>query len=124
MNDRDYGLDTLLDMHGYQHHMDNGYWWKIEAYRVSPSQFRPHGVRYNLTLHDQYNSRVFGMDNAHGIKPPKKGRFTGKLTVYDHIHRTSFDKGYPYEFISAEQLLSDFFANVDRIIDEITRGNQ
>ncbi|WP_213057346.1 hypothetical protein, partial [Escherichia coli] len=87
MNKQDFGLDTLLSMHGYQHHMDNGYWWKIEAYQVSPSPFRPHGIRYNLTLHDRYNSRVFGMDNAHGIKPPKKGRFTGKLTVYDHVHR-------------------------------------
>ncbi len=37
MNKQDFGLDTLLSMHGYQHHMDNGYWWKIEAYRVSPS---------------------------------------------------------------------------------------
>lgn len=32
------------------------------------------------------------------------------------------DKGYPYEFVSAEQLLSDFFDNVDRLINEVTKG--
>lgn len=114
----DYGLRTLLDMHGFQFTLENGYWWKIEVYQVQKNQFRPHGIRYNLTLHNQHNLRVFGMDNAHGIKPPKKGRFSGRLIVYDHMHRTAHDKGYPYEFTSAEQLLTDFFANVDKIINE------
>lgn len=82
-----------------------------------PSQFIPHGIRYNLTLHDKYNKRVFGMDNAHGIKPPKKGMYTGRL-VYDHIYRSSIDKGYPYHFVSAIQLIEDFFLKIDDVIAE------
>ncbi|HFO5615127.1 TPA: type II toxin-antitoxin system YafO family toxin [Escherichia coli] len=42
----------------------------------------------------------------------------------DHIHRTSSDKGYPYEFTSAEQLLLDFFNHVDRVIAEQQRGKK
>lgn len=72
MDGEDYGLRTLLDMHGYQFTLDNGYWWKIEAWGIEKSRFRPHGIRYNLTLHNAYNHRVFGMDNAHAIEPPKK----------------------------------------------------
>ncbi|CNC68622.1 hypothetical protein B7R74_02850 [Yersinia pseudotuberculosis] len=119
MDSEDYGLPTLLDLHGSEFTMDSGYWWKIEAYQVEKSQFRPHGIRYNLTLHDRHNQRVFGMDNTHGVTSPKKGSFTGKLVVYDHIHRTSYDKGHPYMFKSAEQLIADFFSNIDRIIKEI-----
>lgn len=65
--------------------------------------------------------RVFGMDNAHGIKLPKKGHYSGKV-VYDHLHRTSYDKGHPYEFISAGQLIEDFFKHVDEVI--IIRENR
>ena len=118
MDQEDYGLRTLLDMHGYQFTLDNGYWWKIEAYGVEKSRFRPHGIRYNLTLHNRYNHRVFGMDNAHAIDPPKKGGFPSRLVVYDHVHRTSIDPGYPYFFQSAAQLLDDFFAAVDRVVSE------
>lgn len=62
------------------------------------------------------------MDNAHAIKPPKKGKYSGRL-MYDHVHRTPCDKGYPYEFTSAEQLLQDFFAKIDEVIaDREKRG--
>ncbi|HFW3110928.1 TPA: hypothetical protein ACIBE2_001104 [Salmonella enterica subsp. diarizonae serovar 61:r:-] len=74
-------------------------------------------MRYNLTLHDKYNTRVFGMDNAHGIKLPKKGNFTGRITC-DHLHRTPVDKGYPYVFVSVAQLLEDFFTRIDEVIAE------
>lgn len=117
----DYALDTLLSMHGYQFVTSTGYWWKIEAYHVQPSEFRPHGIRYNLTLHDASNRRVFGMDNAHAVKFPNKGKFSGRVMMYDHVHKTVMDKGTPYEFTSAQQLLSDFFSNVDRIVAEVTK---
>ena len=113
----DPSLDYLIELHGQRVNREDGYWWKIEAWQVKPNNFIPHSIRYNLTVHDKHNTRVFGMDNAHAIKPPKKGKYTGRL-VYDHIHRTPRDKGYPYEFTSASQLLQDFFEKMDEAIAE------
>ncbi|EIZ2107017.1 hypothetical protein MOQ95_001531 [Salmonella enterica] len=115
--ERDTALDYLLSMHGETVYRDDDYWWKIEAWTVNPTPYIPHGIRYSLTLHDKYNTRVFGMDNAHGIKLPKKGNFSGRIT-YDHIHRTPVDKGYPYTFVSVAQLLEDFFTRIDEVIAE------
>lgn len=52
------------------------------------------------------------------MKPPKKFKFSGQRLPYDHRHRTSSDKGVPYAFESAQRLLEDFFAEVDRVIKE------
>ena len=64
-------IDVLLSMHGEQVYRDDGYWWKIEAWSVPPTEERPHGIRYNLTLHNKYNKRVFGHDNAHAVNHRK-----------------------------------------------------
>lgn len=56
-----------------------------------------------------------GFDNAHLLKR-RSGR--GKLAAADHWHRTTGDRGRPYVFKSAEQLLDDFFAEVERILAE------
>ncbi|MCW0974171.1 DUF6516 family protein [Pantoea sp. JV6] len=113
--ERDNGLDYLLSLHGSTVYRDDGYWWKVEVWEVKPTSFIPHGLRYTLTLHDKYNTRVFGIDNAHGIKLPKKGCYAGRM-VFDHMHRTPHDKGYPYEFVSAAQLIEDFFIKSDEVI--------
>ncbi|MCF6765187.1 hypothetical protein L3V82_05340 [Thiotrichales bacterium 19S3-7] len=55
---RDVGIDTLLELNGEIFHDDSGYWYKIEAYLVEPTKERPHGIRYNLTLHNKYNKRI------------------------------------------------------------------
>ena len=39
--------------------------------------------------------------------------------AYDHKHRHAADKGVPYVFSSAQQLLNDFFADVDRLLLEV-----
>jgi hypothetical protein len=39
--------------------------------------------------------------------------------AYDHRHRHASDKGVPYAFQDAYQLLSDFFAEVDQVLQEI-----
>jgi hypothetical protein len=67
----DSSVEMLLDAVGVME-MSNGYWVKVEAYRVSPTIHIPHGVKYSLTLHDRSNVRILGYDNAHGIKPGKK----------------------------------------------------
>ena len=79
----------------------------------------PHGIRYSLTLHDPYNQRILGFDNAHAIKSTSIKKYTGRRVVYDHKHRNLKDKGTPYGFISAQQLLEDFFNEVDKVLKEL-----
>ena len=117
--DLDSGLANLLALHDTEAHRDDGYWWKIEAWEVQPTKERPHGIRYNLTLHNKYNKRVFGMDNAHAVKPLKKKGFSAKQYDYDHIHKSASDKGTPYEFKDSATLLNDFFTGIDRTIEAI-----
>ena len=106
-------LVTLLNLNGEIFPMDDGYWTKFEAYRVNPDQQVPHGIRYSLTLHDRYNRRILGFDNAHAIRPPKKGYAARKIT-WDHRHKR--EKILPYEFESASQLLGDFWREVEQIM--------
>jgi hypothetical protein len=118
MNSPDIGLDTLLDLDGSILEQEGGYWIKIEVRRVPTTEHAPHGIRYSLTLHDRYGTRVLGYDNANAVKPPKKFKFAGLRLREDHRHRTLSDKGVPYAFESAYRLLEDFFAEVDRVIKE------
>ncbi|MBZ0105937.1 MAG: DUF6516 family protein [Sulfuricella denitrificans] len=114
----DTGLETLLDLNGYTIDQEGGYWVKVEAWRVPENTDIPHGIRYSLTLHEPYGKRILGYDNSHAIKPPKKYKFAGQRLPYDHKHRHVADKGVPYEFKDAYQLLADFFSEVDRVLKE------
>lgn len=110
----DHTLDTLLWLHGEIFPMDNGYWTKFEVYRVAPNEHIPHRIRYSLTLHDKYNRRVLGYDNAHGIKP-KRNRYRARKVTWDHKHQD--EKVMPYEYKNAAQLVEDFWNDVNRILD-------
>lgn len=116
---RDFALDTLLDLNGSVLDQGNGYWIKLEAWCVAVSAAIPHGIRYSLTLHDPYGRRILGYDNAHAVKPIKKFKYGGRILAYDHKHRAISDKGVFYEFKDAQQLMSDFFADVERILAEV-----
>jgi hypothetical protein len=109
------GLENLLNLNGEIFPMDNGYWTKFEAWRVSVSEKIPHGIRYSLTLHDRNNTRILGYDNAHAMKPTRK-RFGAMKITWDHAHRMK--RVEPYEFESAAQLLEDFWSEVDRLLNE------
>jgi hypothetical protein len=50
------GLETLLSLDGEIFPMDCGYWTKLEAKQVVPTEHIPHGIKYCLTLHDQHNN--------------------------------------------------------------------
>ena len=115
------GIDTLLELDGSILDQEDGYWIKIEAHAVDPSADIPHGVRYSLTLHNPSGKRILGYDNAHGVKPPKKFKFAGQRFTYDHRHRHAGDKGVPYEFTDAHQLLSDFFSEADKVLEDAKR---
>lgn len=121
MTHRDAGISTLLDLHDQIIDQGDGYWIKIEVWRVLATADIPHGVRYSLTLHEPYGKRILGYDNAHAVKPVGNSRFSGKRMPYDHKHRHASDKGVPYAFESAHQLLSDFFKEVDRVLSEVRR---
>lgn len=116
---RDPGLDTLIDLHGYVLGQDGGCWVKFEAYTVEPTPEIPHGIRYSLTLHNEYGNRIMGYDNSHAVKLPNKFKYAGQRLAYDHKHRHASDKGVPYEFKDASQLLTDFFSEVDRVLKEL-----
>ena len=69
---KDPALDVLLELNGTEYTEDNGYWYKIEAWKVEPSKEIPHGIHYNLTLHNNHNKRIMGFDNAHAVKSKKR----------------------------------------------------
>jgi hypothetical protein len=104
----DYTLETLLDLHGYIAEIGGGFWVKIEASRIKESENKPFGLKYSLTLHSPNGDRVLGYDNAHSI-PGQNYR-----QPHDHKHRGSTVKKYLYQ--SAEELLSDFWNDVDKIV--------
>lgn len=115
---RDKDVETLLLLDGSILDQGGGYWIKIDARKVAPSLAIPHGIAYSLTLHEPYGTRILGFDNAHPVKPPKKFKYAGRILTNDHRHRRARDKGMPYEYTSAYQLLQDFFAAVDRALEE------
>jgi len=115
----DPALDVLLDFNGARLGLIGGYWFKIEAKLVDVSRSVPHGIRYSLTLHDLHGARILGYDNAHAIKPPKKAKSPRHGKAFDHKHRHISDHGVPYAFTSAQQLLDDFWADVNRILREV-----
>ena len=117
----DESLISLLNMNGEIFPMDNGYWTKFEVYRINPEPHIPHGIRYSLTLHDRYSRRVLGFDNAHAIQPARKGYGARKIT-WDHKHKC--DKVSHYEYVSASQLLEDFWRDVERIMGKEGKGGK
>ena len=50
--------------------------------------------------------------------PPLGARYKAKPDAHDHWHRTETDKGRPYVFRSALQLVQDFLDGVDRVLGE------
>lgn len=112
----DFGLELLLDYDGRIEHLPGGYYLKFEIKRVEESNARPHGLSYSFTLHDPRNKRLMGFDNAHRVKP--LGRSGKKQVEYDHRHRTADDKGRPYTFVDAAQLLKDFYDDAQRTLRE------
>lgn len=113
----DHTLEYLLAFDGAVHHYPEGYYLKFEIKRVPASGERPHGLRYSFTLHGPDGKRLVGFDNAHGV-PAVGSKFKERPEAVDHWHRTENDAGRPYEFESAEKLLDDFSAEVERVLKE------
>ena len=116
------GLEYLLGLDGnIEVQNDAGYWVKMEVSSVDVTAERPHGIRYSLTLHAPDNTRLIGFDNAHCVRPVgSRFKHAGKRFPYDHRHRHALDEGVLYEFDTAYQLVSDFYAEVDRVLKEVS----
>ena len=109
MTDTDHELAFLLSLDGHVFQMASGYVVKIEARTIAATKNRPHGLKYSLTLHDPANRRIYGMDNAHGIR---------RQTEYDHRHVYGRRKIVRYAYRGVADLLSDFYREVERILQE------
>lgn len=106
-SDTDPELEALLNLNGYRYYnREDGFWIKLEIVEVTPTEQRPHGIKYSLTLHDRNGTRIIGFDNAHTVRLPGRKRYGGRKITYDHRHR--LEKILDYEFESPAQLLEDF----------------
>ncbi len=89
-------LRLLFELQTKRQDVAAGWWWKIDVWEAKES---PGGVRYALSLHDPEGRRVLGYDNDHRRH---------------HCHPP--DRGRPYDFTTCEQLICDFFDDVDRFL--------
>jgi len=70
-NYNDSSLDALLDL------MVKSFQWimviglNLRFFELKKAKHIPHGIKYSLTLHDKYNKRIIGFDNAHAFKTKK-----------------------------------------------------
>jgi hypothetical protein len=108
-------LETLLELNGIEYGIGAGYWVKFSAKKMPPSEHRPHGIKYSLTMHNQYGTRLVGFDNAH-LADIKRKKFTAKRFAWDHKHQRSVISDY--DFDSAGQLIEDFWNLIDQILKE------
>lgn len=111
-------LSVLLDLDGTNIGIGTQYWVKINARLIEPDEARPHGIRYELSLHDAGNRRILGFDNAHAVKRPG-GRYVEQPRAYDHLHRGPKDAGVPYAYVSADKLVGDFWRAVFKALEEL-----
>ena len=118
METHEHTLEWLLDYHGRRLYLASGHFLKFEIRLVEQSGNVPHGIAYSFTFHDPEGDRLLGFDNAHPI-PHSGGRYVKPPVEADHWHRTGTDEGRPYAFVSVTQLLEDYFAEVERICDEL-----
>lgn len=109
---RDPTLDVLLDLDGQVLVVDpdGGHWVRFVVSRVTVTPEKPHGIDYSLTLHGPDGGRLVGFDNAHPVKPRKRG------AAQDHRHRLQTTRTYAYR--DAATLLEDFWRTVDAVLRE------
>src|SRR6266571_6890906 len=112
---QEHTLEFLLAFDGYRHHYPEEYYTKFEIKRTQVTRERPHGLSYSFTLHGPDGTRLAGFDNAHAVAPAGS-RFKKRPAAADHWHRTENDPGRPYEFVSAEKLIDDFFDEIERVL--------
>lgn len=114
---KDENIEGLIELDGVRFVIDEslGLWVKFEIKQVKKTPQRPHGIRYSLSLHDRFNARLLGFDNAHAVEYGGKTNVAPKY-LYDHWHRAHNDEGRPYFYENATKLLEDFWLEVDKAV--------
>ncbi len=109
---RDPTLDLLLDLDGQVLVVDpeGEYWVRFVVTRVAASPEKPQGLDYSLTLHGPGGARLVGFDNAHPVRPQRRG------DPQDRRHRLRTVR--PYDYQDAATLLGDFWTTVDAVLRE------
>ncbi len=111
-------LEVLLALNGAVFEMAAGVIVEFAARRTPATPQRPHGISYALVLREKSGGPPWvRFDNAHLVAQKIRG-YRRKRPAYDHWHRTPKDKGHPYEFTTAAQLLDDFWREVKRTLNE------
>src|ERR1017187_8576620 len=84
--------------------------------RTDRTAERPHGISYALVFRPANGEPLVQFDNAHA---PNRtgGKYVKAPAAYDHWHRDERDKGRPYKFTTASQLLDDFWREVKRVME-------
>ena len=120
MSEEDKTIDNLLELDNTRFVVDEklGLWVKFEAKLVEPTSNRPHGIKYSLSLHDRFNVRIMGFDNAHAIEYGRKTNVAPRRT-YSHWHKNENDSGQPYNYINVGKLLEDFWSQVEIVIKKL-----
>lgn len=113
----DPALDTLLDLDGQILVLDaeGRYWVRFVVRRVPASTEKPHGLDYSLTLHGPDGDRLVGFDNAHAVRTSAGPGGRGG-PARDHKHRLRTIR--PYDYRDATTLLTDFWAEVESVLNE------
>ncbi len=105
----DHELAFPLSLDGFEFRLASGYVIKIAAQVVATTKHRPHGLKYSLTLHDPLGQRIYGMDNAHGVR---------RHSEFDHRHVYGRRKIIGYRYRGPADLLMDFYREVERILQQ------
>lgn len=106
---KDYTLETLLDLNGFIIEVGQGFWVKMEVKKIkSFTNKNSDSIKYSLTLHDPDGNRLLGYDNAHNIRNAKHN------VLPDHKHKG--EKVVVYNYKNAEQLLTDFWQDVENVL--------
>lgn len=111
-------LELLLALDGAVFEMASGGVVEFTARRTAATPERPHGVSYALVLRAKSGGPPWvRFDNAPAADEKSRG-YRMNRAAYDHWHRTPKDRGRPYNFTTAAQLLDDFWREVKRTFDE------
>lgn len=101
-------LSNLVELAGV-YRMENGWQVVVRADWVDQTDQQPHCLDYALILQDERGERIFGYDNAHAFDG------AAREDRWDHEHKVGrTGQRYPYAFVSAAQLITDFFEKVEK----------
>ena len=115
--DEDAELEVLLSLDGASYETAAGYVVEFMVKRADKTAERPQGISYALVFRPKDGEPFVRFDNAHAVARPG-GQFVKASKPYDHWHRSESDRGRPYAFTTATQLLDDFWREVKSAMTE------